>query len=770
MVDDASGTHLFETERLLTDEGMLTYLPMIYVAWADGNLDDAERGAICRRFAEETGDTCDSDFGHWLESSRPPTPQQLGELLGTIRRRAGSLPPRERLTLTELGLELAKGTGGVGEAERAALEAVEKAFGIVDSEAARQLLASRRPPSGPVRHDASFAVAAMQDLLDGEQAPIRRRLLTLLSSAPFARVDLDISRAEYREQVLEWCQLVAAEGFGGLSFPETSGGQSDAGAFVAAFETVAYHDLSLLVKFGVQFGLFGGSVHALGTERHHEQYLRDIGSVALPGCFAMTETGHGSNVADLETVARFIVETDEWEIHTPHEGARKEYIGNAACHGRMATVFAQLAIGDAEHGVHAFLVPIRGDDGKPLEGIRIEDNGHKMGLNGVDNGRLWFDRVRVPRENLLDRFATVDAEGHYESPILSPSKRFFTMLGTLVGGRVSVALAALSSAKSALAIAIRYGNRRRQFGPEGASEFALLDYPSHRLRLMPRLAQTYALHFALRDLTERYVASLDHDDRREVETLAAGLKAASTWHATDTIQMCRECCGGQGYLTVNRFADLKADTDVFTTFEGDNTVLLQLVAKSMLTRYKNQFNNMNLFGLMRFVAQRAASTVADKNPIVARKHGEAHLRDRSFQDSALRGREDHLLTTVAKRLRNRVSAGEDVQTAIGACQTHLLATARAFVERVVFDRFATGVEDAPASLKPVLGGLLDLYALSAIERDRGWFAAHGYLETSKSKAVREQVEQLSDELRPQAEALVDSFGIPRELLAAPIAF
>lgn len=766
----ATETSAFDSEKLLSDEGMLAFLPMIYVAWADGNLDTEERAAICARFAEETGGGCDSDLGHWLDASRTPTPHQLGTLLSTIRRRASSLPPRERLSLTELGLEIAQGTEGVNAQERAALEAVEVAFDIADSEAARQLLASRRPPSGPVRHEASFPVDTLRDVLDGAQAPLRRRVLELLTSPPFARADADIARADYREKTLEWCRRVADEGLGALSFPVDSGGRDDAAAFVAAFETIAYHDLSLLVKFGVQFGLFGGSVHNLGTARHHARYLGAIGSLELPGCFAMTETGHGSNVADLETMARFVPETDEWDVHTPHEGARKEYIGNAACHGKMATVFAQLAVGDAEHGVHAFLVPIRDDDGNPLPGVRIEDNGHKMGLNGVDNGRLWFDHVRIPRENLLDRFATVDSEGLYESPILSPSKRFFTMLGTLVGGRVSVALAALSATKSALAIAVRYGNRRRQFGPEGESEFALLDYPAHRLRLMPRLARTYALHFALRDLGERYVESLDEDDRREVETLAAGLKAASTWHATDTIQECRECCGGQGYLAVNRFADLKADTDVFTTFEGDNTVLLQLVAKSMLTRYKKQFNDMNIFGLMRYVAQRAGSNLTDKNPIIVRKRGEAHLRDRAFQETALRGREEHLLTTVAKRLRNRVQSGEDVQVAISACQVHLLATARALVDRLIFERFARGVDQAPESVKPVLTTMLDLYSLSTILEDRGWFAAHGYLESGKSKAVREQVETLSDELRPHAEALVNAWGIPRDLLAAPIAF
>src|SRR6185295_17170940 len=143
--------------------------------------------------------------------------------------------------------------------------------------------------------------------------------------------------------------------------------------------------------------------------------------------------------------------------------------------------------------------------GSALPGVRIEDCGEKMGLNGVDNGRLWFDDVRIPRDNLLDRFGQVSPEGFYTSSVPSSSKRFFTMLGTLVGGRLSVGLAASSASKTALAIAVRYADRRRQFGPEGLAEVPVLDYPSLQRRLLPRLAAAYALDFALRHAVRRFL-------------------------------------------------------------------------------------------------------------------------------------------------------------------------------------------------------------------------------------------------------------------------
>lgn len=747
------------------------YLPLLYVAWADGDLSSEEIAGICRLSHDEnsTDADCRHALGLWLDPERPPSAAELQALLAAIRNSAASLSRDERRSLTALGLELAKAGGHqVNAAEQAALERIEQALGVAGPEVSRGLLAAQRPAASEQGSPASFDPALLQELLDAPDAETRRRLRQLLGRPEFA-YRYDLPKEEYRQLVLDWCRRLAGEGYGGLSFPGAFGGGDDPGAFVATFETLASHDLSLLIKFGVQFGLFAGSIYQLGTERHHRAYLPDAASLALPGCFAMTETGHGSNVAELETVARYDRASDSFVIHTPSEAARKDYIGNAALHGRLATVFAQLEIDGTRHGVHALLVPIRDADGHPMPGVRIADCGDKVGLNGVDNGRLWFDQVSVPRENLLDRFAQVDAEGNYSSPIASPSKRFFTMLGTLVGGRVSIALAALSATKSALTIAVRYAAGRRQFGAAGATETTLLDYRTHQRRLLPRLAQTYALHFALRHLAERYLHDPE-DARRELEGLAAGLKALATWHATDTVQACREACGGQGYLAVNRFGALKADTDVFTTFEGDNTVLLQLLAKGLLSRYKKQFGDMSFVDLLRYAAAQAGTTVSELNPIVTRNTNSEHLRSPSFQLEALSWREQHLLSTVARRLRRRLQQGMDSFEALIEVQDHVVALAAAHTERVILEQFQQAITGCTQlSLVSILEPLAALYALERIETDRGWFQEHGYIEAVKAKAIRREVNALCAELKPEAVALVDAFGIPDALLAAPIA-
>ncbi len=766
------------TPRPLPDDPRLrAFLPLLYVAWADSELDGDEIRAVCSRIQEEAPDsTCEDLLGRWLDPEAPPSAEELAGLLELLQHAGRELAPEERGSLAALGASLSRRAGHEpAPSELEALGDVERALGVASAESSARLLATERP-APPAATDAApgpvgaFDATALRGYLDEPHGALRRGVLELLASPAFER-PLEIDRDAYRALVLERCRALAARGLGAASFPRAVGGEDDLGRFVAVFETLAHGDLSTLVKFGVQFGLFGGSILHLGTERHHRELLPAVASLELPGCFAMTETGHGSNVAELGTTATYDAEHDEIVVHTPGPHARKDYIGNAACHGRMATVFAQLRVSGHRHGVHAILVPIRDESGQALPGVSIEDDGPKMGLQGVDNGRLAFDHVRVPRANLLDRFGSIDDDGRYESPIASPARRFFTMLGTLVGGRVSVALAGLSATKSALAVAVRYADRRRQFGPEGEAEVRLLDYLAHQRRLLPRLAKTFVLHAALRDLAARYadIQGETEGDRRELETLAAGLKAVATWHATDTIQTCREACGGQGYLSQNRFAALKADTDVFTTFEGDNTVLLQLVAKGLLADFRTRFQDLSAVGLVRWLVGRKAEDWIEHNPLTVRRDDEAHLRDRAVHLELFRWREERLLYTLGRRLKARLDRGMTSFAALIECQDHALEAAHAFVDRHAFERFDLWVRQAPEPLREILDAVGALHALATLEEDKGFLLEHGLVEPRKSRAIRTQVNALCGELRPHAGALVDAFGLSDEVLGAPIA-
>ncbi len=612
-------------------------------------------------------------------------------------------------------------------------------------------------------------VAALQALLDGPHAAQRQATREALLGLDLAQAD-GLPRDAYRDLVLEWCRTVAKTGSGAQSFPKEYGGADDPGGRVAGFQTLGHGDLSLLVKVGVQFGLFGGSVHRLGTEKHHRAYLHDIGTLDLPGAFGMSESGHGSDVRSIRTQARYDAAAAEFVLHTPDDDARKDWIGNLARHARMAVVFAQLDVAGEQRGVHAFLVPVRDHGGTLLEGVEVEDCGDKMGLQGVDNGRLRLSAVRVPRDALLDRFATVDEDGAYSSPIASPGARFFSMIGALVEGRICIAGAGLSVARNALTTAVRWGERRRQFGSGLDMDTPLMDYLTHQRRLLPKIAASYALQAAHDHLTAEYVAVVRQTEagepggerQRQLESLAAGLKAACTWHMIDAVQDSRECCGGKGYLAENRFAAWRADSDVFVTFEGDNTVLLQLVAKTLLGEYASQFEDLDAVGMARHLTSRGVSRLLDRFTVPT-----PSLRDPQWQAAALAFREERLVDSLARRLRALTSGeGMDPLRALSHCQDHALAAARAHVDRVVHEQFAAAVE---ASDLAVLPAVRDLAALSTIESDRAWWLEHGFLDADSSRALVTEVNGLCGELRPHALALVEGFGIPDGLLRAPIA-
>jgi acyl-CoA oxidase len=611
-------------------------------------------------------------------------------------------------------------------------------------------------------------------VLDGRWAGLRGAVRAQMAGGAFRDpVDLDIE--SHRAQVLDQMRILARTDAPGLGFDSAYGGGSDVGGSVVAFEMLGFGDLSLMVKAGVQWGLFGGAVQLLGTRRHHERYLRRIKSLDLLGCFAMTEHGHGSDVQHLRTSATYDPDTQEFVVHSPDAGATKEYIGNAARDGHVAVVFAQLVTQGRSRGVHAFLVPIRGDDGRPAPGVTIEDCGRKAGLNGVDNGRLTFTQVRVPREALLNRFGDVAEDGTYSSPIESDARRFFTMLGTLIRGRVSVGGSAGAATKRALTLAVRYAERRRQFSRPGGEEVVILDYLAHQRKLLPALATTYALHFAQEELvaTLHDVApDASDEEQRELEARAAGLKVAHTWHATHTIQAAREACGGSGYLSENLLAGLKADTDVFTTFEGDNTVLLQLVAKGLLTGYKEAFEDLSPLAAARFVAEQLLDAVAERTSArtvverLTRAEDGQVLFDREWQLKLFQDREEHVLEGVANRLRK---AGKDPFGVFNAAQDHVLRAGRVHIDRLVLEAFARAItrcQDPAAGL--LLERVCDLYALANIEADRAWFLEHGRLTSGRSKAVVAAVNALCADLRPHARTLVDAFAIPEQFLAAPM--
>lgn len=753
----------------INDPKLSVLIPVIYLAWQDDILSGKEFKALNTFIANQDWLTkAEKDFlKSKIDLNKPPTRSELYSWKEIINK---TLEGKEKpANLTELGLLIAN-------AERPSftdedIKKMASSFARLESDLgimSREVLSGFRQSRDTIttKHITveSFSIKQMTALLDGSQAKIINEIKKVIATPEFA-LNIHEDTAAYREQVLQWCKLLAKKGYGSYAYPKAQGGKDDIEGYFAIMETLSYHDLSLVIKFGVQFGLWGMSILSLGTEKHYKKFLEGAGKLAIPGGFAMTETHHGSNVKGIETTATYNHKDGTFIINTPEKYARKEYIGNAANHGEMVTVFAKLIIDGKDYGVNAFVVPIRDKNKQELPNVTIEDCGHKMGLNGVDNGIIYFHNVVIPKEDMLDRFASVNDKGEFESPIPSDNRRFFTMLGTLVGGRIGIPRSALTAAKTGLTIAIKYADQRRQFGPEGGTEVPILNYRMHQLRLMPYLANAYAFHFGLQHLTKRFI-NRKEDEMQEIEALAAGMKAYATWNTRNTLQECREACGGKGYISENRIDDLKNDTEIYTTFEGDNTVLMQLVAKNRLGEFRKQFGEMNVATIFNYVLEQAKTTITEKNPFATRNTDEEHLKDRHFHLHAFQYREKELVSSAARRFKKLVDDGLDTFDAANIMHPHMLKLAEAYLDRVILEQFQENVDKASDDgVKEVLQRLYTLFALNKIEENKAWYLEQNYMEGVKTKAIRKMVSQLCWEIRQDAVPLVEAFNIPESCLA-----
>jgi len=647
--------------------------------------------------------------------------------------------------------------------------------------------APQQPAPVPAVPQPAVDVESLGRQLLGNWAAVRLQARDLAARPELHKIE-GLTHTEHRARVFGQLKYLVENEAVHRAFPKALGGADDHGGNIAGFEELVVADPSLQIKAGVQWGLFGSAVMHLGTAPHHAEWLPGIMNLEIPGCFAMTETGHGSDVASIATTATYDPSTEEFVVHTPFRAAWKDYIGNAAIDGLGAVVFAQLVTRGVNHGVHAFYVDLRDPQTREfLPGIGGEDDGIKGGLNGIDNGRLHFTNVRIPRTNLLNRYGDVAPDGTYTSPIASPGRRFFTMLGTLVQGRVSLDGAAVAASKVALQAAVRYASERRQFNASShTDEEVLLDYQRHQRRLFTRLATTYAAGFAHEQLLQKFddVFSGAHDtdaDRQDLETLAAALKALSTWHALDTLQECREACGGAGFLIENRFASLRADLDVYATFEGDNTVLLQLVAKRLLADYAKEFRNVDFGVLARYVVGQAtgaaihrtglrqvAQFMADTGSV---QKAAIALRDEEGQRALLTDRVQTMVAEAAAALKgsNRLSQ-EKGAALFNRHQNELIDAAQAHAELLQWEAFTDALREVEdPGTRTVLTWLRDLFGLSLIEKNLSWYLMNGRLSMQRARTVGEYINRLLVKIRPHALDLVDAFGYSSDHVRAAVA-
>lgn len=161
--------------------------------------------------------------------------------------------------------------------------------------------------------------------------------------------------------------------------------------------------------------------------------------------------------------------------------------------------------------------------------------GSKVGLQATDNGFLVFKNIRVPYDNMLDKFSQISESGEFQSLVSNPDKRFAFAMGALTGGRVVLTTSTCTNLTNALAIATRFAHVRRQFGLPNQPETAIIEYPLVQYRLVPQYATLFGIIFANHGLMDDWNEKQDKlfDEKSaelaEIHALSSVLKPYSAW-------------------------------------------------------------------------------------------------------------------------------------------------------------------------------------------------------------------------------------------------
>ena len=476
----------------------------------------------------------------------------------------------------------------------------------------------------------------------------------------------------------------------------------------------------------------------------------------------MVELGNSSNSTNFETTATYDKNTREFIINSPTPTSAKWWVDAAANTANMTVVFAQLIVDGVKNGVHVFVVPIRDSSHKILKGIYLGDLGKKNSLNGVDDGYLIFNNYRAPYDSLLDKYSQITEEGEFKSEMTKKEKRLGIMLGGLIRGRLAVVSGTECNLKSGLAIALRYSALRKQFSQGQGPEIPILDYQMQRVRLMPILAQTFAvragalyLYNIYKNSHQKFLAEPECEELAEFNAILNCFKAVGSWYGMQGLQVCREACGGLGYSAFSGIKRLRSNQEALLVWEGDNTILLQqtsrYILKQMQKTMKAQKSYSITLGFLKLDPKKLS------NPQLK---FENNLTENQIIE-AMELKINYLLHQSIQKLQLNAIKSESPEVAWNNTQVFYLADlARSYAE-ILFTKqlyaMASCIEAECKTTGEVMKKLAKLYAVDNLAKSLPLLFEAGVQPTS-GKFLRDSVISLCEEIGEASIGIIDAIA------------
>lgn len=624
------------------------------------------------------------------------------------------------------------------------------------------------------REQASFKVRELTHVLDGGKkiTELKEKVMIQIERDPILNQDVaDVPPVEHRAVIFRQLKRM-------LEYKE----QDDVVTWDYRHRAMGLISPSYEVRYGIHNILFKQAILQNGTPEQIKQYVDDVENLRITGCFAMTELGHGSYIQGFETTAVYDSQKDEFVIHTPTDTATKWWIGGAAHTCYVCVCYARLLINGKDYGVQNFIVPLRRrEDFSLYPGVTVGDCGSKMGRLGIDNGWIQFNHVRIPRTSMLMRYSKVSREGVFTQPPMAQMS-----YGALLSGRVAIISNSALTAEKAVTIATRYAIVRRQFpagkpvavsGPTPttslSTEQPILDYATHVTRLMPILAECYAVHFTAQALegemseAQKQIQQGNVGVLKDLHGLSSGLKAFTTWFTHNAIDVCRQCCGGHGYSAYAGFSEMFNDFAIMCTWEGDNTVMAQQTSRYLTSSLQSVMKGKKAAGSTAYL-QNYQQTLAAKFD-AAGKPVEQALRDPAVQLSAHEYVATKILVDASLKLKKLGSSGVSATEAWNQSNDQLVEASRAHSYAYMVREFNRKVEQqTDASLRSVLRTVADLFALYHLKSRASTLLEDGYMTGAQVKALNKLVLDLCYQVRAQAIPLVDAFNLNDVLLRSPL--